>query len=356
MVKLSDIIRRNKFYTVLVVFIILINLAIFVGRVSKEKTEEAPAKTEEVQEERALFPGEEGYEARQEKIEQLAQSNPKLYFFIAIFNLFILFLIFVGFLLDGYFISRWARNRPLDISGLKPEQPRWNVADVVRVVLIFVSFGYAFVILEAFFDKLFPILRNENFRLVFDTAIMNLVGISVIMYFIVKKYRQRVSAIGLTTKSFLKNIFYAMVGYISLVPVLLIIMLATFFVIKWLAYTPPLQPIVEVFLGEKKISILLLSTLFAAIFGPIAEEIFFRGFMYGAIKKTFGVFWAMIVTAAIFSFLHTHIVGFLPIMALGLLLAYLYEKTGSLVSCMAVHIIHNVGMVILVFIARSTGV
>jgi membrane protease YdiL (CAAX protease family) len=48
-------------------------------------------------------------------------------------------------------------------------------------------------------------------------------------------------------------------------------------------------------------------------------------------------------------------VGFLPIMALGLLLTYLYEKTGSLVSSMAVHIMHNVAMVILVFLARNIG-
>jgi membrane protease YdiL (CAAX protease family) len=191
--------------------------------------------------------------------------------------------------------------------------------------------------------------------MIFDTALMNMVGISVILYFVIKKYRQNISSIGLTTKGLLKNVYYAIIGYISLIPVLLAIMLITFLVIKWLSYKPPVQPIVQVFLEEKEPAILWISTLFAAIFGPIAEEIFFRGFMYSAVKKTFGIFWAMIVTSAIFSILHTHIVGFFPIMALGLLLAYLYEKTGSLVSCMSVHIAHNIGMVILVFLARGIG-
>jgi membrane protease YdiL (CAAX protease family) len=122
-----------------------------------------------------------------------------------------------------------------------------------------------------------------------------------------------------------------------------------------LEYRPPVQPIVEVFMEEKETAVLWISTLFAAIFGPIAEEIFFRGFMYGAVKKSFGVFWGMVVTASVFAILHAHAVGFFPIMVLGLLLAYLYEKTGSLVPSMAVHIMHNVGMVVLVFLMRGVG-
>ena len=356
--KIRDIIRYNKLYTVLAVFIIFLNIAILVARVSDKDTEgaEAPAAEETVEEERALFPDEEEYERRQDKIEDLAKDNPRLDALFGLFNLLVVFVIFIGLLLDGYFIGRWARRKPLDITGEKLESPRWSIADVVRVILIFMASGYAFVIVEAYVAKLIPILNNENFRMIFDTAMMNLVGIGVVLYFIVKKYDQNIRAIGLTAKGFLRNVFYAVIGYASLVPVLLVIMVVTFMVIKIFKYQPPVQPIVQVFLEEKQTSILWLSALFAAIFGPIAEEIFFRGFMYSAIKKTLGIFWAMLITSAIFSLLHAHLVGFLPIMALGLLLAYLYERTGSLVSSMTVHIIHNVGMVILVFLARSIGV
>ncbi len=145
-------------------------------------------------------------------------------------------------------------------------------------------------------------------------------------------------------------------GYIALLPVLVFIMLLTFFVTRWLEYHPPVQPIVKVFIEEKETSVLLLSTLFAAIFGPIAEEVFFRGFVYSAIKKNIGVFWGMVITSVIFAFLHAHIVGFLPIMVLGLMLVYLYEKTGSLVAPMVLHMIHNIGTVVLVFIVRYIGI
>ena len=104
---------------------------------------------------------------------------------------------------------------------------------------------------------------------------------------------------------------------------------------------------------EKSSGMLLFLTLFVSMFGPVIEEMFFRGFMYSAIKKHLGFLGAAFLSASIFSILHTNIVGFLPIMALGVLLAYLYEKTGSLVAPMAVHILHNSIIVAFVFFIKE---
>ena len=62
------------------------------------------------------------------------------------------------------------------------------------------------------------------------------------------------------------------------------------------------------------------------------------------------------VTAGLFAALHAHIVGFFPIMVLGMLLAYIYEKTGTLVSSVTVHMIHNLSMVFLVFLVKQIGI
>ena len=126
--------------------------------------------------------------------------------------------------------------------------------------------------------------------------------------------------------------------------------------IKRTGYEPPVQPIVGVLLEERDTSILWMSAFFAAVFGPVAEEIFFRGFMYPAVKEKWGKTAGIIGTSVIFSFLHVHVVGVLPIIALGVFLAYLYEKTGTLLVPIAVHIIHNVSMVILVFLVRGVGI
>jgi len=359
--KLSSIVRDNRLYVFLLIFIIGINIIATIGERIEKAQREVTTTPEAVEVKKEAPPGkepllsEEEIKARQEKLLALAKEKPILYFFLGMLNLLILFIILVGMILDAYFLKRWAKKEKLDIEIVEKETPRWTIADIVRVALIFLSGGYLFVILQSFAMKSFPLLYNENFRMVFNTAVINVVGISVILYFVIKKHGQSAKALGLTLKGFSKSVFLGITGYVTIVPILLAIMIATFYITKFIRYQPPVQPIVEVFLKEKATSILWLSTMFAAIFGPIAEEIFFRGFMYKAIREKMGIFAAMMVTSAIFAFLHAHIVGFVPIMVLGLLLAYVYEKTGSLVSSMSVHIVHNVGMVLLVFIARGVG-
>ena len=93
--------------------------------------------------------------------------------------------------------------------------------------------------------------------------------------------------------------------------------------------------------------------IFVLLLGPIIEEVFFRGFMYSAIRKRTGIMAAAFLSGAIFSLLHTNIVGFFPIMTLGILLAYLYETTGSLVASIAVHMVHNSIILTLVFFIKG---
>ena len=42
-----------------------------------------------------------------------------------------------------------------------------------------------------------------------------------------------------------------------------------------------------------------------------------------------------------FAFIHQNLFAFFPIFVLGLGLAYLYEKRGTLVPSIALHIVHN---------------
>ncbi|MFH1847131.1 MAG: type II CAAX endopeptidase family protein [Candidatus Omnitrophota bacterium] len=355
--KLFDIIKHNKLYTVLAVFVLLINLLILADRLlvvdeqSNINAEEARKSTAEI-----LLYDEDAFRERQEKLEKLANEDPQFYMFLALVNFAVFFTIFAGIILDIGLVTARIRKQPFVIKGLPQESPGWNVADVFRVTLIFLSLAYLFMLLEGVLEKRLDIFLNNNFRMIFNTAIMNIACISVILFFVIKKYGQDLKTIGLNSAKFFKNIFYAVTGYIAFVPILILISAATFFISRFFNYTPPVQTIVKLFIEEQAASVLWISAIFAAIFGPIAEEIFFRGFMYRAFKKKIGILGSMFVTAAIFSLLHTHLAGFAPIMALGLLLAFLYEKTGSLVAPITVHIIHNLGMVGLVFLMRYIGV
>ncbi len=74
---------------------------------------------------------------------------------------------------------------------------------------------------------------------------------------------------------------------------------------------------------------------------PIGEEIFFRGFALPALRRTLGLLAALLVSGALFSFLHMDPVGFVGLMEIGVLLAALRVWSGSLWPAMIAHAVNN---------------
>jgi membrane protease YdiL (CAAX protease family) len=250
--------------------------------------------------------------------------------------------------------SRMA-GRNLDISTYRIERVRWGAWDVAKVMILFLFFGYIFIMIESVLVRVAPVLRDDNFRMIFNSAVLDLLVVVFIVYFAVVEHGERLAALGLSLKNFFRNVLYGLAGYVAIIPVLVLVLVATAFFVNMIKYVPPKQPVVELFLKETNAPFLFFTSIFAAIFGPMIEELFFRGFMYNAFKSRLGMLGSMIVTAALFATLHSHAVGFLPIMLLGMLLAYIYEKTGTLVASITVHITHNLAMVLLVFLVKQMG-
>src|SRR5262249_867519 len=75
---------------------------------------------------------------------------------------------------------------------------------------------------------------------------------------------------------------------------------------------------------------------------PLFEEFFFRGCLYGALRRRFGVAVGLPLSAAVFAILHPQLpLGFIPIFLLGFTFAALYEWRQSLVPSMVAHAINN---------------
>ncbi len=83
--------------------------------------------------------------------------------------------------------------------------------------------------------------------------------------------------------------------------------------------------------------------LLIAVAAPIAEEIFFRGMLFGGLRRRLSTFPAAALSALVFGGLHaaTGISAVPPLIAFGFVLALLYERTGSLVPCIAAHALNN---------------
>ncbi len=74
-----------------------------------------------------------------------------------------------------------------------------------------------------------------------------------------------------------------------------------------------------------------------AVVTPVVEEVFFRGFVFAGLVPRLGVGWAAVVSSVVFSLFHVDVGVFIPIFVTGLLLAWLYHRTGSLWPCMLAH-------------------
>lgn len=81
--------------------------------------------------------------------------------------------------------------------------------------------------------------------------------------------------------------------------------------------------------------------LLVAVLVPVAEETFFRGFVYPPLRRRYGARLATLLSAAFFAAVHLQVVNFLPILLLGVVLAAVYERTGSLLPAMVIHAANN---------------
>ncbi len=78
----------------------------------------------------------------------------------------------------------------------------------------------------------------------------------------------------------------------------------------------------------------------AVFLGPLAEEVVFRGYLYGALKRSLGVTRALLLSSALFGLIHGLDYA-LPLAFLGLFFGWLRERSGGLVAPIVAHVLHN---------------
>lgn len=78
------------------------------------------------------------------------------------------------------------------------------------------------------------------------------------------------------------------------------------------------------------------------IFGPIIEEILFRGIIFNGLVKRYSNNMAIIASSFIFGLIHFNFYQFCMAFLFGIFLAYLYLKTYSIILCIFAHAFHNI--------------
>lgn len=89
--------------------------------------------------------------------------------------------------------------------------------------------------------------------------------------------------------------------------------------------------------------------LSAALLAPLAEEVFFRGFLQSALRRfTVSPWLAIIITAVLFGLMHLRIepAAVPSLVILGIVLGYNYERTGRLLAPILLHVFFNAASLI----------
>lgn len=93
----------------------------------------------------------------------------------------------------------------------------------------------------------------------------------------------------------------------------------------------------------------LLLLFLGAVLAPLAEELFYRGMIYPLARYSLGPVWGAIGAGLIFGLAHWDFWRAIPLAVGGIILCYLYEKSGSIWATATAHSIWNGIMTLLVY-------
>lgn len=110
----------------------------------------------------------------------------------------------------------------------------------------------------------------------------------------------------------------------------------------------------EAFLFTQNTGQLLLSLFVVALLPALGEELFFRGVLYRFVsKRVHNIWFPILASAAFFAAVHYNPSGLLAIFLAGILFAFFYYLTGSLLPGILAHFVYNGGQVAFINYARK---
>ena len=116
----------------------------------------------------------------------------------------------------------------------------------------------------------------------------------------------------------------------------------------------PEEAAITLFTSTHDPALIVLFTFLATIAAPFMEEFVYRGFLFNALLRYAPVWIAALVSGLLFGISHGSLSAFLPLAASGVVLAYVYQRSGSLTASMISHALFNLINVALITLAKPS--
>lgn len=286
-------------------------------------------------------------------LQQAAQQRPGLGVFLVVLSL-----VAVGIGLAGWAMSIDAlvRGRLHTLWRMRPggRLPSWSWRELWRVLALIALVGSLLPFIHVAMAVFGPWAElDANLWTTLSMVGLDAFVVLVIVAFAAGKRVSLGRLFGWTGRRRGQAIAGGLVGYIATFPWLLFLVWVVAATWRRLGWELPIEPIHELVFLESRPFVVGLTVLLACALGPVAEELFFRGLLYGVLRHRVPRVAAMLISGAAFAGLHGTPIGFIPITTLGCLLAVVYERTGSLIAPIAVHIVHNTLLMSLALVLRG---
>jgi uncharacterized protein len=226
-------------------------------------------------------------------------------------------------------------ERPELPEGAGPRWPPWyaGVGFLVALIATLVVVGIVAAATGAASDD-----ENPTFTVV-ATFLQGVIFIGTAVLFASFAGRPRAEHFGLRPSRFWSTVGWAALGLLS-------------FYILAAVYTAVVQPDTEQTvaqdLGADEGTFGLIAAGFMVIcVAPVAEEFFFRGFFYRALRSRYSILVAALIDGLVFGVIHWDfssadaLLIVPPLAALGFMFCLVYERTGTLYPVIALHALNN---------------
>jgi membrane protease YdiL (CAAX protease family) len=268
-------------------------------------------------------------------------------------------LLSLGLLADLYLLVKFARpalasrqatNPPL----LKIEPKPWSLHDVLHVTALLVLVFGALEIIATLLIKLARV--DEAVGLSWLLGMDMLLRLAVLFGFVELFRRRRIdwaAALGLRREPPLRALGWGAVFFAAVLPPLAVVFTVYSRFCHLVGIKDEPQPISELLATSDSMMIVALIVIFAIVFAPVCEELFFRGFAYPALKQRWGTWAALTTVSAAFAVIHLHLPSVGPLFALAVGLGLSYELTGSLLAPITMHALFNATNVAVLLYVRA---
>ncbi len=262
--------------------------------------------------------------------------------------------IFLAFTIYGaHLAARFLSDRTWRKADDYVREVRWSVLDFVAIALLFLALAGTY--------NTFFVHPSGRLGAADETTVLEVL-VSIFFYVVVLLFgnwilRQRGCrfryCIVMTMCPYGKLILVGAVGFLAFQP--LHFMYRTAMVAIFHGFRLPIEghPVVEELLEPGGMALKLSLALSVTLSAPFFEEIFFRGFLYQALRRAMDARAAVVISAGLFASIHPWGFQAILVFPLGLLLAYLMERTGSVVPCIAVHFFVNGSSLLLTLLVRG---